>query len=415
MDVQKSHHLAAVFALFDRRGLETAGSEEMRFPAEYVCPSPAELGGAVNDARFTRWARAGGSNRRLLLEQGCGQVDAQELDGKGCLEDGEAASLKTGSLDNGPGKLELLTSPGAILPAASELQAALELTPCQLRALEHIRNLARKNHERALPEVEARACSLGFREKHVWTALTWIRECAQIIIHVNLDKALDFLESDAFYRSQFETGTSGGLLNARTRESWERDLFGGAYDGCSPFERVKYGVLNVFNDPRGYVRLTNFGDSYLVLRDVRLRCTLSPEDSGQVAGGKRLEPRAAPAAERLAVPDLYAHVLREYSDEELCEALRAANARDVRCGDTGRVVRPRKYKEVQIHGELRLCRHVARLVAHERHWPLQRRLEQLCERHGWTLGWMDMERSHMESSHRPDCRRSSGRWKTQPQ
>ncbi len=67
---------------------------------------------------------------------------------------------------------------------------------------------------------------------------------------------------------------------------------------------MKYGVMNVFNDPRGYVRLDNFGDSYVVLRNVRLRCTTSPEDSGQVAGGKFLEQCETPASERLAVPEL---------------------------------------------------------------------------------------------------------------
>ena len=33
---------------------------------------------------------------------------------------------------------------------------------------------------------------------------------------------------------------------------WETELFSGAYDGTViPFERVKYGVLNVTNDPHG--------------------------------------------------------------------------------------------------------------------------------------------------------------------
>merc|ERR1712060_435603 len=118
-------------------------------------------------------------------------------------------------------------------------------------------------------------------------------------------------------------------------------------------ERVKYGVMNVLNDPRGYVRLKNFGDSYLLLsKSVRTRCSLSPEDSGECAGGKRLESCEIPADSRLAVPSYYAHVALEYSDEELLETLRVANSPDIRCGDAGKNMRPRKYKEVQIHGEL---------------------------------------------------------------
>ena len=38
------------------------------------------------------------------------------------------------------------------------------------------------------------------------------------------------------------------------RETWERDLFCGAYDGCEPFDRPKYGVLNAMNDYRGVVK-----------------------------------------------------------------------------------------------------------------------------------------------------------------
>lgn len=298
---------------------------------------------------------------------------------------------------------------------ASETSAAfVDLTNCQQRALEHVRELARSRHEHALPGVEERICALGFQSCHLWGALAWIRELAPIIIHVNLDKALDFLEEDTHYRSQFETGTSGGLLNRRTRDFWEHELFNAAYDGCDHFERVKYGVMNVFNDPRGYQRLNNFGDSYLELKDVRLRCTLSPEDSGEVAGGKKLEHRSTPAVERLAVPEYYAHVLQEYSDDEICEMLRAANSRDVRCGDTARVVKPRKYKEVQVHGEVRLDKHVARLVAHERHWLVEKRLESLCQRNGWTLNWADMERSRMEG-YSQRTQRAPCRWRVNAQ
>merc|ERR1712070_586574 len=99
-------------------------------------------------------------------------------------------------------------------------------------------------------------------------------------------------------------------------------------------------------------------------------------------------------------------------DDELCEVLRAANTRDVRCGDTAKIMRPRKYKEVQIHGEVRLDQHVARLVANERHWPMQSRLEELCKRHGWALSWMDMERSRWEASAMSSpTNRHTGRWR----
>lgn len=293
----------------------------------------------------------------------------------------------------------------------------LELAVCQQKALAHVSEFARAGHERALPDLLARVSRLGFKQKHLHGMLEWVAERAPIIIHFDLDRMIDYLETDTHYRNQFETGTSGGLLNPHTRSIWERDLFGGFYDAAAPFERVKYGVLNVFNDPKGYTRLKNFGDSYLVLCRVRQRCTLTAEDSGQCAGGKRLVACETPAVQRLALPHLYAHVAIEYTDEELCAALRAANTRDIHCGDTSRIVKVRKYKEVQIHGEVRMDSHVERLVANERHWPMQPRLAQLCSKYGWTLGWTDTERGCFEAAaaDRISGRSAAGgRWRRHP-
>merc|ERR1719408_293499 len=133
-------------------------------------------------------------------------------------------------------------------------------------------------------------------------ALAWIRELSPILIHIDLDKVGDFLKTDTHYRNQFETNTSGGLLKTSAREKWESDLFGGAYDKATGFERPKYGAQNVINDYKGVTGCIQYGDSYLVLKDVRLRCTLSPQDSGGIP------------AKRLAVLDYYAHVLAEHSD-----------------------------------------------------------------------------------------------------
>merc|ERR1719443_2362553 len=146
--------------------------------------------------------------------------------------------------------------------------------------------------------------------------LAWIRELAPLLVHVNLDKILQFMESDTHYRNQFETGSSCGLLNTKVREKWEKDLFGGKYDGAQGKNRPKYGVQNVMNDYRGVVKCKQYGQSYVVLKDCRMRCTFSPEDSANLK------------AERLAVLDYYGHVLAEYSDAELKETLRVATSSD---------------------------------------------------------------------------------------
>ena len=129
------------------------------------------------------------------------------------------------------------------------------------------------------------------------------------------------------------------------------------------FCRPKYGVLNPMNDYRGVVKCAQYGDSYLVLKDVRLRCTFSPEDSANLK------------ANRLAVLDYYAHVLQEYSNDELHETVKVAKSTEAALlGDSGKVG-AMKYKEAQIHGEVCLDKHVERLVAHQKHKPEAARIK----------------------------------------
>ncbi|CAJ1437509.1 unnamed protein product [Effrenium voratum] len=194
----------------------------------------------------------------------------------------------------------------AIFPE-SEMRAVEKLAPCQRAALQHVRANASASHEAALPAVRERFGKLGYSEAELQACLGWIQDLAPTVVHIHIDRVGRFMETDEYYRSQFETGTSSGALDSKNaiRQRWEMDLFGGSYENCKPFERCKYGALGVMNDFRGVTSAYGYGDSYLVLKDVRLRCTFASTDSGGISG------------QRLAVLDKYAHVLKEYSDEEL--------------------------------------------------------------------------------------------------
>jgi len=162
-------------------------------------------------------------------------------------------------------------------------------------------------------------------------------------------------------------------------------LFGGSYDEAEPFQRPKYGVLDVMNDHRGVVCARDYGDSYMMLQNARLRCTFSPVDSGGLFG------------DRLAVLDQYAHVLMEFSDDELREVARVANAKEGsqdRIGDSSKL-EGFNYKEAQIHGEVDLKKHVKRLVVHPRHLVDgvdEMQIRKACDKHGWEFQWMQEER-----------------------
>jgi len=286
-----------------------------------------------------------------------------------------------------------------VLPRAmEEFKEAAKLRPCQQSAIRHIRTLAKSNHDLALPLLQRKVQKLGYSDNDLWMTLAYIRELAPILVHVNLTKMMQFMEKDTHYRNQFETRSSGGLLKPEVRERWERDLFGGSYDGAQGFDRCKYGVLNAMNDYRGVVKCAQYGDSYLVLKDCRLRCTFSPEDSANLK------------AERLAVLDYYGHVLNEYSDPELKETINIAKSGEAAVlGDSSKVGNM-KYKETQIHGEVCWAHHVERLVAHTRHRSGDGgRLQGICEKNGWKFSWMDEERQRMADEEK--AKLGEGAWK----
>lgn len=230
-----------------------------------------------------------------------------------------------------------------------------------------------------MPELIERSRKLNFTDSDLAITLAFIRELAPLIIHVNLDLLLEHVEKDDHYRNQFETDASGGCLNKSKREQWERNLFGEAYEGAEPFERVKYGVLNTMNNKQGVLPCNMYGDSYMVLRDARLRCTCTPYDSSECK------------ADKLAVLDYYGHVLNEYSDEELTQTILAAKSDVEEEGDGHQLV---DYKEVQIHGEIDFTKHVKTMVASTRHREdpaFMSRLKAACEKHGIDLRWIDEE------------------------
>ncbi|CAE7250991.1 unnamed protein product [Symbiodinium pilosum] len=235
-----------------------------------------------------------------------------------------------------------------VLPP-SEIENVCLLTDCQKRAVSNIRQIAKVNHQQALPVLQRRVSKLGYKDMDLWTTLSFVRDFAPLIVHIHFDRMWQFIIEDTHYRSQFETGKSCGLNNREVRDRWERDLFQGAYTGCRDFERPKYGVLNVHNDYRGVVRAKQYGDCYMVLKDVRLRTTFSPEDSANLK------------AERLACLDYYAHVLNEYTDGELVETLKVATTGKMGSSESI-VAKGLKYKEAQYHGEIAWARHVERLV-----------------------------------------------------
>ena len=102
----------------------------------------------------------------------------------------------------------------------------------------------------------------------------------RVTVHFHPDRLaggtpiLRAMATDGRYRSQFETGTSNGLVTCHPggdRWRWESRLFGGAYDDAAPAARPVYGSLNHRHRPAG--GSPRFGSAHLRLSAATLRRT----------------------------------------------------------------------------------------------------------------------------------------------
>lgn len=97
---------------------------------------------------------------------------------------------------------------------------------------------------------------------------------------MHVSKHMQFFIKDTHYRSQFETNKSSGSLSRPSRIQWEDRMFDKKYSAAQDSERVKYGVINFTNDPKGVASCVSYGNSYFLLKEhVRERCTFTDKDS----------------------------------------------------------------------------------------------------------------------------------------
>eukprot|EP01114_Cavostelium_apophysatum_P017778 TRINITY_DN5357_c0_g1_i3.p1 TRINITY_DN5357_c0_g1~~TRINITY_DN5357_c0_g1_i3.p1 ORF type:complete len:465 (-),score=89.24 TRINITY_DN5357_c0_g1_i3:34-1254(-) len=238
----------------------------------------------------------------------------------------------------------------SFLPPVVELEALSICNEMQNNVIKNFVRAAKYESNKHYVRLWKNFHKLGYSEKDLRTTLRYIRDEAPIIIHLSLEKAFRQLSADTHYRNQFETNTSGGTLDKIVRTTWEDRLFQSSYSKATPFERCKYGVLNIVKDPNGVACCNNYGDSYLTLKKVRLRTSFADKDSSAIDT-------------RVASCEHYAHVLATYNEEELKAVIKVATGKASYMSSSVITV----YKEVQIHGPIELSRHVESLHVARRH------------------------------------------------
>lgn len=269
------------------------------------------------------------------------------------------------------------------LPAPMEVGAVevLEKNGPASKALRYAARESRALSEAAVPALEARLRRWGYGPGALERVLNYIRDEAAIVIHIDLANRLGKMQKDTHYRNQFETGITSGSNDLIKRKTWEDRLFPGIYETAEPRERVKYGVLNMVNDPCGISTVSKqYGKDYLVLRGVRLRTTFSDRDSCNKG--------------QLASCEWYAHVLERYSELELRAVAEVALGDRLYVDSAVLDTAAGGYKEVQIHGELVFRKHVEAVVVHpsRRTTPLEPKIRAWCRDIGARMEFMPGDR-----------------------
>ena len=120
-------------------------------------------------------------------------------------------------------------------------------------------------------------------------------------------------------------------------------MFDKKYSKAADFERVKYGVINFTNDPKGVNACVSYGQSYFLMKDhVRERCTFTDKDSSN-------------ADSSIATFKYCFKILSKMNDNELRAAFDASKAKEIASNCTA------TYKEIQIHGPIEFSKDILRI------------------------------------------------------
>lgn len=288
----------------------------------------------------------------------------------------------------------------------SENQQSGHLLPYQRKALEHIQELAARVSRTARDDISAILERAGLNDSVYDDAIESVRSHGRVALHFHPERlsrtggsVVDGLLRTGVYKSQFETGLSGGSPSAfpgGERDLWESQLFGGAYHepDASPAGRPKYGALAVMDHPDGPA--PRFGSCYLLLHpEVSKRSTFTfgsshephaPERTGTL---DELDPVMAPLLAQLeqgrgafGVGDLTVAGLLDQLTHGLSKAFLDQQDRPL-----GRALD--SFIEAQNHGDVRLDHDVELLVADPafRDHPVGESLATISTKYGIPLCW----------------------------
>jgi hypothetical protein len=224
----------------------------------------------------------------------------------------------------------------------------VKLEDCHKQAIKYCQKKSKIFSNNIYPNLLIKFQSNGYTEEELKQTIKYVQSKVQIVIHFSPERTLQFLCEDDHYRNQFETLTKGNAVafEALNKESngrfmWETKLFNGLYNNSNAYSKVKYGSLNILNNPDGVKCCHGYGNSYIKLKkEVNKRASFVFGDS---------------AAQEIHIQtfDHCNNILFYISDKLLEEVIKVATGK-IEYSDFN--FSP--YIEAQIHGPVRLSEDV---------------------------------------------------------
>ncbi len=227
-------------------------------------------------------------------------------------------------------------------------------TPTQAEGLRRVTKAAKESDSTDNVLSKLRRCGYSNPQQVLEQMLAFVSNEAPIVSWFKPFKlisgkpTIELMTEDIAMRTLFEVGAGNACEHQRARKSWETRIFRGAYDNCEPFERVKYGVINVWNDPYGpRTPGDQYGDCFMVFAGLRDLISLTPKDSSDS------KCRVATLTKGLVnILDEFQEDSDEFENLTKLATGKVASATSV---DT-------YYKEIQIHASVFFEQHISHVV-----------------------------------------------------
>ncbi len=231
-------------------------------------------------------------------------------------------------------------------------QIKLELTITQTKALQFCQKKSNIYSKNVKPNLFAKMMKMGYSKDDFYKTIKFVKKNVPVVVHIHLDRVIDFIINDEYLRNRFESNTSSGSLDISSRSLWEDKLFNSIYKDSEGPERVKYGAVNINCDPCGVRAASSYGDSYLYMKDdVKMRTSFVYGDSSM-------------QDYHISTFRNFLNILYYIPDNWLIDVVNSA---------THKVDQPNKqlphmpYIEAQIHGSVRFDRDVELLVVSDKY------------------------------------------------